>query len=107
LGVLLGRTSKKIEAGDMGRKKYHYVVIPGNGDPCPQCCQPTQIREHAAITEKHLRQPHYYRRWFYCQNPQCRVTTVMHPRHIVWNPHVKAGGVWGNTGVDMSRPPWE
>jgi hypothetical protein len=69
----------------MGRKKYHYIVVPGLGDPCPRCCQPTQIREHEAVTEAHLRAPYYYRRWFCCLNPQCRVTTHLADRYRVWN----------------------
>jgi hypothetical protein len=51
-----------------------YRVIGGNGLPCPRCGQATQIREHVAITDKHLRQPYYFSRWFYCRNPQCPVT---------------------------------
>ena len=72
-----------------GKKAKRYVVVPGMGDPCPRCCRPTQIREHAAITEKHLRQPHYYSRWFYCTDPNCKTTMVMSARYIVWNEHVR------------------
>jgi hypothetical protein len=55
------------------------------GDPCPRCGQPTQIREHKAITAKELRRPFYYRRWFYCTNPHCKTTTIMPERFVVWN----------------------
>ena len=30
-------------------KKKYYVVVPGNGDPCPRCRQPTEIREHDIV----------------------------------------------------------
>ena len=49
-------------------------MIGRNGIPCPRCGEPTEIREHVAITSKHLRQPYYSSRWFYCRNPKCRVT---------------------------------
>jgi hypothetical protein len=70
--------------------KKHHLKVPGWGDPCPRCCQPTEIREHPEITEKHLRQPHYYRRWFYCLNPACKCTTVMASRYIVWKEQSRA-----------------
>jgi hypothetical protein len=31
------------------RKPGKHVVIPGDGDPCPRCDQPMQIREHDGI----------------------------------------------------------
>ena len=74
--------------------KAKYKVIPGNGDPCPRCCQPTQIREHDEITEKHLRQPFYFRRWFHCTNPQCRVQMVCAERFKVHNVVVVWGDSW-------------
>jgi hypothetical protein len=30
-------------------------IIPGDGNPCPRCGQPTQIREHKVITERSRR----------------------------------------------------
>jgi hypothetical protein len=73
----------------MGRRRRDrggkHVVIPGWGDPCPKCCQPTEIREHTEVTAKHLRQPYYYSRWYYCQNPNCKVTTHMAPRHRIFS----------------------
>jgi hypothetical protein len=30
-------------------------IIPGDGDPCPRCLQPTEIREHIEITEREMR----------------------------------------------------
>ena len=56
-----------------------HVVVGHDGVPCPGCGKATEIREHAAITEKILYQPSYYRRWFYCANPSCKVTTHVNP----------------------------
>lgn len=55
------------------------------GPPCPQCQQPTQVRKHAKVGRKQLRQPFYYTRWYFCVNPQCEVTKIMPPEHRVWN----------------------
>ena len=33
---------------------------------------------------KHLKQPYYYSRWFYCINPKCRATMVMPDRFRVF-----------------------
>ena len=60
-------------SGQRGNLKT-YRVIGRNGIPCPRCGQQTEMREHVAITDKHLRQPYYFSRWFYCRNPQCPVT---------------------------------
>jgi hypothetical protein len=62
-----------------------HLVIPGRGDPCPRCGKATQIREHRAITDRELRRPFYYRRWFYCRNPRCRTTVIVHDRYRVFN----------------------
>jgi transposase len=37
-----------------GKKNKRYLIVAGDGDPCPRCGKPTQIREHDAITAKHL-----------------------------------------------------
>lgn len=47
------------------------------GPPCPRCKHATAVREHPAITEKQLRQPFYYSRWYICRNPACKTTTIM------------------------------
>jgi len=52
----------------MGTRK----IVGENGDPCPRCGKPTEIREHREVTEKQLQQPFYYSRWFYCTNRRCR-----------------------------------
>jgi hypothetical protein len=52
-------------------KPKQTVILPGDGDPCPECSMPTEIREHVAITEKLLAQPRYSSRWFLCRNWRC------------------------------------
>lgn len=102
-------------------KKKHFVVVPGEGDSCPRCGRSTQIREHDEIREKHLRQPYYFSRWFYCCNPACVVTLHMAERYKVVNQaqrkkeaaeaSEKGQVVWGETWDDVpssdERPPWE
>jgi hypothetical protein len=67
------------------KQKSDRVVVTGQGDPCPRCGQPMQIREHAQISKKHRRQPFYYARWFRCMNDACQTTLVMPDRYRVWN----------------------
>jgi len=73
-------------SGKRNRKKC--LVIPGDGDPCPRCRQPMQIREYDAIDEQQLRQPSFYTRWFCCMNI----------RPPWWCPHAKGGLV--GSGID-------
>lgn len=51
------------------------IVKESGGIPCPRCGQPTEIRTHARITPK-LKRKTYYRRWYYCVNPNCRTKGV-------------------------------
>jgi hypothetical protein len=104
-----------------GKKNKGYVIIEGDGDPCPRCGEPTQIREHAWLGAKHYAQPYYFTRWFYCVNDACAVSLHMAERYKVHNEHAKAkevkeavsrgeviwGDTWGNVGVDMNVLPWE
>jgi hypothetical protein len=60
-------------------------IVEGAGIDCPRCGKPTQIREHKQVTDKQLRQPFYYSRWFCCLNRKCRTTLVMMDEHKVWN----------------------
>jgi hypothetical protein len=69
----------------LGRAMSRHLVIPGRGDSCPRCGKATQIREHRAITDRELRRPFYYERWFYCRNPRCRTTTIVPDRFRVIN----------------------
>lgn len=72
-----------------------FKIIGFDGIPCPRCRQRTQIREHVAITEKHLRQPFYFSRWFYCVNKHCKVSLHMAEEFKVWN---------NNAAADKLRP---
>lgn len=75
-------------------KMKRYAVIDGDGDPCPRCSQPTQIREHSQLLEKHtVSQPFYYSRWFCCTNLDCVTTLVMPERYRVWNSNEKAASL--------------
>jgi hypothetical protein len=62
-----------------------HVVLSESGPPCPRCRRPMQVREHDLIREKHLRQPYYFKRWFYCRHSECKTTLVMREEHKVWN----------------------
>ena len=91
-------------------KKGPHLVIPGDGDPCPRCGRPMQIREHPQITEKHRR---HYSRWFCCMNKNCKTKQVMAPQYKVIN-SVVGSGTWPDNTVMQpepadpnERPPWE
>ena len=58
------------------------MVIPGDGDACPRCGQPMQIREYDGIDEKQLREPSNTR-WFCCMNKTRKTTLVMPARYKV------------------------
>lgn len=60
-------------------------IIEGRGDSCPRCGQITQIREHVLVTEKELRRPYYYSRWFRCVALECKTTLIMPDRYKVFN----------------------
>jgi|SRR6516225_10468696 len=62
------------------RSRKKCIVIAGNGDPCPRCGNPMQIREYAGLNEKQERRPSFYTRWFCCLNKACKTTLVM-PLH--------------------------
>ena len=65
------------------RRRKKFIVIPGDGDPCPRCGQPMQIRKYGGIDEKQLREPFSYTRWFCCMNKICKTTLVMPARYKV------------------------
>lgn len=58
-------------------KKSRAVKLIGEGVPCPRCGVASQLRYHAEIAPKLLKQPFYYRQWFYCMNAGCRTNTFM------------------------------
>jgi hypothetical protein len=69
----------------MSKKNYPKPLIIGqDGDPCPRCGQPTEIRSHASLTAKHLAQPFYYSRWFYCTNRDCVTKQIVPDRFRVF-----------------------
>jgi hypothetical protein len=70
-------------------------AVAGTGIACPRCNLPTEERVHASITEKMLRQPFYYRRWFYCTNKTCKTTMIMRDEDRVF-PH-ENGVLWTET----------
>jgi hypothetical protein len=72
--------------GKKKRQRDRAVVVPGDGDPCPRCGVPMQIREYSNLTDKHLHRPYFYTRWFCCMNKSCRTTLVMPERYKVMNP---------------------
>jgi len=65
------------------RKRRKCIVIPGDGDPCPRCGDPMQIRECADLDEKQEHRPFFYTRWFCCMNKECKTTLVMPARYKV------------------------
>ena len=78
-----------IEGEHMSKKKrqrYLVRVVPGNGDLCPRCGVPMQIREYSNLTDKHLHRSYFYTRWFCCTNKNCRTTLVMPERYKVMKP---------------------
>jgi hypothetical protein len=80
-------------------------VVPGSGDPCPRCGKATQIREHKSITDRELRQPFYYSRWFYCRNPRCRTTTIVPDRYRVFNVEPEVQHRLGQIAEQLSLAP--
>jgi hypothetical protein len=90
---------------------------------CPRCGKPTEIREHVEITAKHLAQPWYYERHFYCVNPACKTKQIMPDRYRVFNEEAEqlaASDLPPETAQRMvqiaeqlampfadDRPPWE
>lgn len=64
------------------RNRKKRLVIPGDGDPCPRCGEPMQIREYDAVDQKLPNQP-FFARWFYCTNKACKTTLVMPARYKV------------------------
>ena len=64
------------------RKRRKSIVIPGDGDPCPRCGAPMQIREYDDCERKQMSQQ-FFTRWFCCMNKTCKTTLVMPARYKV------------------------
>lgn len=62
-----------------------YRITGEQGINCPKCARPTQTREHTELRAKHFKQPYYFKKWYYCTNQSCPVTTHMAEEHKVWN----------------------
>ena len=65
------------------RKRVKCIVIPRDGDACPRCGEPMQIREYDGFDVKRLHQPFFYTRWFCCMNKRCKTSLVMPARYKV------------------------
>ncbi len=61
---------------DASTARENTLTIGLDGPACLRCEQLTQIRTHQRILEKHLSQPFYYKRWFYCSNKDCRTKQI-------------------------------
>jgi hypothetical protein len=80
---LFGIEARRLRAhvsGKRNRKKC--LVIPGDGDPCPRCGEPMQIREYDGVDKKLPSHP-FFIRWFCCMNKACKATLVMPARYKV------------------------
>jgi hypothetical protein len=77
--------------GETKMRKRRYIIVSGNGPACPRCGRPTQVRRHDRIRPKQLRQPFYYKRWFYCKHNDCRTTLYMQEAFKVWNDPFEGG----------------
>jgi len=63
------------------RERRKYIIIAGNGDPCPRCGDPMQVREYEKVDEKPAHE--FFARWFCCLNKTCKTTLVMPARYKV------------------------
>ena len=63
------------------RKRKKSIIIPGEGDPCPRCGKPMQIRAYGDVVDEQLRAAFFYTRWFCCMDKTCKTTLVMPERH--------------------------
>jgi hypothetical protein len=66
------------------------IVISKSGPSCPRCRRPTQVRTHAQVGPKQLRQPYYFKRWYFCTNYDCRTTLIMEEQDKKWNDNARA-----------------
>jgi hypothetical protein len=73
---------ERVAGGNLKTKRTRKkcIIIAGDGDPCPRCGKPMQIREYG-LNEKQERGPSFYTRWFCCMNKMCKTTLVMPARY--------------------------
>jgi hypothetical protein len=87
-------------------------IIGTDGPPCPRCGRATEVCEHREITDRELRRPFYYARWYNCPHTDCQTTLIMPPEHKVWNNKpepkpVNADPPWDIGTVQSGPPPWD
>ncbi|GEM_PF-4860871 len=82
------------------------------GPPCPRCGQPTEVREHKAVTAKELARPFYYSRWYNCANRSCRATLIMPEEFKVFSvreprpdPDTPGDVIWDDRAAPVSTRP--
>ena len=96
-----------------------HIVIGHDGEACPRCGRPTEIREHKSITVRELARPFYYSRWFYCVDNRCRTKLIMRPEFRVFNDHEASAPLAAarqhlapeqdrrlDAVIDQLTPPW-
>jgi ssDNA-binding Zn-finger/Zn-ribbon topoisomerase 1 len=74
------------------------------GAPCPRCYKPMTVFEHGEMTEKLLRQPDYYSRWYRCDNPNCKTKQVMPQEFKVRTGATKKEAVIDDASLDFGFP---
>lgn len=57
------------------KTKYRKNIIIESEKVCRKCGGIAECRQHSVITDKMLKQPFYYSRWYMCRNRDC-VTTM-------------------------------
>lgn len=73
----------------MRKIKKIRIVENTDGETCRTCGEIAEAREHNGISEKQLRQPFYYSRWYNCKNKDCRTTIFMVEKYKVLNEGVR------------------
>lgn len=70
----------------MSNRRKRRRVLDEKGPPCPRCTRLMQVREHKEVSERELRRPFYYSRWYRCMNGNCKTTLVMPPEFRIFPP---------------------
>lgn len=88
------RERRRLNGGRIRRTQFGRVlIVDEKGPPCRRCKQATEVREHSAITRRHLAQPFYYTRWYRCSNPKCKTTLIVPEEFKVWNYKPSGGDI--------------
>jgi hypothetical protein len=67
------------------QKKGNHIIVENKDVACPRCNVLAEAREHNGISEKILRQPFYYMKWFNCRNHNCKTSIFMLDTYKVFN----------------------